>query len=89
MADHRRTDDPRSEEIRHDPIRPAEEVAQNQPGSKGDGSSFRAGGGNPSSEEGDEEGIVRSRDQKPNPNQTNTEAAMEPDGDLGAKRNTM
>ena len=89
MADNKRTDDPLSEEIRHEPIRPAEEVAQNQPGSKGDGSSFRAGGGNPSSEEGDEDGIVRSRDQKPNSNQTNTQAAMEPDGDLGHKRNTM
>ncbi len=89
MADNRRTDDPLSEEIRQDPIRPAEEVAQNQPGSKGDGSSYRAGEGNPSSEEGDEEGIVRSRDQKPNTNQTNTQATMEPDGDLGEKRNTM
>ena len=89
MADNRRNDDPLSEEIRQDPIRPAEEVAQNQPGSKGDGSAFRAGAGDPGSEEGDEEGIVRSRDQQPNKNQTNTQAAMEPDGNLGEKRNTM
>lgn len=89
MADNRRTDDPLSEEIRHDPVRPAEEVAQNQPGSKGDGSTYRAGAGTPGSEEGDDEGIVRSRDQKPNTNQTSTQATMEPDGDLGEKRNTM
>ena len=88
MADNRRNDDPLSEETRQDPIRPAEEVAQNQPGSKGDGSINRAGAGNLGSEDGDDE-IVRSRDQKPNKNQTSTQATMEPDGDLGEKRNTM
>jgi hypothetical protein len=89
MPDNTRNDDPLSEEIRQDPIRPAEEVAQNQPGSKGDGSTFRAGAGNPGAEEGDDEGIVRSRAQKPNANQTSTQATLEPDGDLGEKRNTL
>jgi hypothetical protein len=89
MADNRRNDDPLSEEIRQDPIRPAEEVAQNQPGSKGDGSTYRAGAGTGDREEGDDEGIVRSQDQQPNKNQTNTQATMEPDGNLGEKRNTM
>ena len=89
MADNRRDDDPLSEEIIQDPIRPAEEVAQNQPGSKGDGSTYRAGAGNPSGDEADDETIVRSRDQKPNKNQTDTQAAMEPDSDPEGKRNTM
>jgi hypothetical protein len=40
-------------------------------------------------EEGGDEEIVRSRSQKPNPNQTATEATMEPGGDLGHKRTTL
>lgn len=74
---------------RQDPIRVPEEVAQNQPGSKGDGSSFRAGGGSPGEDETVDEQIVRSGPQKPNPNQAKTEPAMEPGGDRGHKRNTL
>ena len=89
MADNRREDDPLSEEILQDPFRPAEEVAQNQPGSKGDGSTFRAGQGNQAQDQESGDAIVRSRNQKPNPNQTATEATMEPGGDLGHKRTTL
>ena len=52
-------------------------------------STYRAGAGNPSGDEADDETIVRSRDQKPNKNQTDTQSAMEPDSDPEGKRNTM
>jgi hypothetical protein len=68
--------DPLEEEIRKEPVRGADEVTDNQPGSKG----WR-------SEEDHE--IVRSASQKPNPNQPSDDATMEPGGDLGQKRNTM
>ena len=56
-------------------VRGADVVRDNDPGSKGDVRS------------GDE--LVRSADQKPNPNQPTDDATMEPGGDLGKKRNTM
>lgn len=68
--------DPLEEEIRQDPARGIEEVASNQPGSKG-------------RREEEEQEIVRSANQKPNPNQPSDDATMEPGGDLGRKRTTM
>jgi hypothetical protein len=68
--------DPLDEEIRREPVRGADEVTDNQPGSKG----WRS--------EEDQE-IVRSASQQPNPNQPSDDATMEPGGDLGQKRNTM
>ena len=82
--------DPLDEEIRRDPVRGAEEVTDNQPGSKGDGSVTRAGAGSPGQDEFRDEGeIVRSANQKPNPNQPSDDATMEPGGDLGHKRTNM
>lgn len=68
--------DPLEEEIRKEPVRGADEVTDNQPGSKG------------RREEEDQE-IVRSASQKPNPNHPSDDATMEPGGDLGQKRNTL
>jgi hypothetical protein len=68
--------DPLEEEIRQDPARGIEEVASNQPGSKG------------RREEEDQE-IVRSANQTPNPNPPVDDATMEPGGDLGNKRTNM
>jgi hypothetical protein len=87
MSHNRRHDDPHSERTRQDPIPMPEEVGQNQPGDKGDGSAYRAGEGNPGEERGDDADIVRSRNQKPA--HDDTQATLEPDGDLGQKRNTM
>ena len=81
--------DPLDEEIRRDPVRGAEEVTNNQPGSKGDGSVTRAGAGSPGQDEFNEGEIVRSANQKPNPNQPSDDATMEPGGDLGHKRTNM
>ena len=81
--------DPLDEEIRRDPVRGADVVGNNQPGSKGDGSVTRAGSGARDAEEGEPGEVVRSANQKPNPNQSAEEATMEPGGDLGQKRNTM
>lgn len=81
--------DPLDEEIRRDPVRGADEVSNNQPGSKGDGSVTRAGAGSPGEDEFAEGEIVRSASQKPNPNQPSDDATMEPGGDLGHKRSTM
>jgi hypothetical protein len=68
--------DPLEDEIRREPVRGADEVTDNQPGSKG----WR--------DEEDQE-RVRSASQKPNPNQPSDDATMEPGGDLGQKRNTL
>lgn len=57
--------DPLDEEIRRDPVRGAEEVRDNQPGSKGDGSVNRAGSGSRTEEEDTSGQIVRSGGQKP------------------------
>jgi hypothetical protein len=81
--------DPLDEEIRRDPARGIEEVASNQPGSKGDGSVTRAGAGGPADEELNEGEIVRSANQKPNSNQPSDDATMQPGGDLGHKRTNM
>jgi hypothetical protein len=40
-------------------------------------------------DDNDDGQLVRSADQKPNPNQPDHDATMEPGGDLGQKRNTM
>ena len=68
--------DPLEEEIRQDPVRGAEEVAGNQPGSKG-------------RREEDEPEFVRSANQNPNPDRPSDDATMEPGGDLGQKRTTL
>ena len=82
--------DPLDEEIRQDPARGIEEVASNQPGSKGDGSVSRAGSGGRANSDDVEDGeFVRSANQKPNPNQPSDDATMEPGGDLGHKRTNM
>ena len=61
--------DPLDEEIRRDPARGIEEVASNQPGSKGDGSVRRSGSGARGDADATEGEFVRSANQKPNPNQ--------------------
>lgn len=68
--------DPLEEEIRREPVRGAEEVTDNQPGSKG-------------RRDEEDQPIVRSAGQTPNPSQPDDDATMEPGGDLGQKRNTM
>ena len=79
--------DPLEEEIRRDPVRGAEEVRNNQPGSKGDGAAGRAGSGSRADEEVVEGEIVRSANQKPT--RPSDDATMGPGGDLGRKRNTL
>jgi len=81
--------DPLDEEIRRDPVRGAEEVGSNQPGSKGDGSVNRAGSGGRADDDLNDGELVRTAKQKPNPNHPDNDATMEPGGDLGQKRNTM
>jgi hypothetical protein len=68
--------DPLEDEVRPEPVRGAEEVDDNQPGSKG-------------RREETQEPIVRSANQKPDPRHPADDATMEPGGDLGQKRNTM
>jgi len=89
MSEQKRVDNPQSEETQQKAVRGPEEVGQNQPGSKGDGSTFRAGQGNQDQDQESGDALVRSRSQKPNPSQTATEATMEPGGDLGHKRTTL
>jgi hypothetical protein len=57
------------------PLRGTDVVSDNDPGSKGDVRS-----------DGD---LVRSANQKRNPNHPSDDATMEPGGDLGQKRNTL
>lgn len=66
--------DPLEDELKK-PVRGADVVNDNDPGSKGD---VRSDGE-----------LVRSANQKPNPNNPSDDATMEPGGDLGQKRNTM
>ena len=80
---------PLEEEIRQDPARGIEEVAGNQPGSRGDGSVSRAGSGGRADSDVEDGEFVRSANQKPNPNQPSDDATMEPGGDLGRKRTNM
>jgi hypothetical protein len=68
--------DPLAEELRQDPVRGVEEVASNQPGSKG----WR---------EEDEQPIVRSADQTPNPNQPDDDATTPVETDLSKRRSNM
>ena len=68
--------DPLEEEIRQDPVRGVEEVASNQPGSKG----WR---------EEDEKPIVRSADQTPNPSQRDDDATTPAETDLSKRRSNM
>ena len=68
--------DPLEEEIRQDPARGIEEVASNQPGSKG----WR---------EEEEQPIVRSADQTPNANQPDDDATTPPEADLSRRRSNM
>ena len=68
--------DPLAEEIRQDPVRGVEEVASNQPGSKG----WR---------EEEEQEIVRSADQTPNPNQRDDDATTPAETDLSKRRSNM
>ena len=68
--------DPLEKEIQEKPARSIDEVGDNQPGSKG-------------RREEEDQPIVRSASQKPNPNQPDDDATMEPGGDLGNKRTNM
>ena len=72
--------DPLDEEVRRDPARGVEEVASNQPGSKGDGSVTRAGSGGRADDDLNEGEFVRSANQKPNPNQPDDDATRPPEG---------
>ena len=81
--------DPLEEEIRPEGMRGAEEVGNNQPGSKGDGSVTRAGSGARDEDEGNAGEIVRSKDQKPNPAHPSDDATMPPGADPDNVRNTM
>lgn len=80
--------DPLEDEIRRDPARGVEEVASNQPGSKGDGSVSRAGSGARGTDEAMEGEFVRSADQKPNPNQPDDDATR-PLGNTDGGRSNM
>ena len=66
--------DPLEDELKK-PLRGADVVSDNDPGSKGD---VRSDGE-----------LVRSANQKPNPSHPSDDATMEPGGDLGQKRNTL
>ena len=68
--------EPLEDEVRTDPARGIEEVASNQPGSKG-------------RREEDEKEIVRSANQQPNPNQPSDDATTPPDADLSKRRSNM
>ena len=68
--------DPLEDEVHETPGRTIDEVKDNQPGSKG-------------RREEEDQPIVRSASQRPNPNQPEDDATMEPGGDLGNKRTTM
>ena len=80
--------DPLEEEIRQDPVRGAEEVGNNQPGSKGDGSITRAGAGTRDEDTEHPDELVRSKNQQPNPSHA-SDATMEPGSDPDHVRNTM
>jgi hypothetical protein len=72
--------DPLDEEVRRDPARGIEEVASNQPGSKGDGSVTRPGSGGRADDDLNEGEFVRSANQKPNANQPDDDATRPPEG---------
>jgi hypothetical protein len=68
--------DPLEEEIRPDPARGVEEVATNQPGSKG-------------RREEEEQQIVRSANQTPNSNQPDDDLTTPVETDLSKRRSNM
>jgi len=68
--------DPLEEEIRPDPARGIDEVASNQPGSKG-------------RREEEEPEIVRSANQTPNPNQPDDDLTTPVETDLSKRRSNM
>ena len=68
--------DPLEDEIQEQPARTIDEVTDNQPGSKG-------------RRDEEDQPLVRSASQTPNPNQPVDDATMEPGGDLGNKRTNM
>ena len=68
--------DPLEEEIRPDPARGIDEVASNQPGSKG-------------RREEEEQEIVRSANQTPNANQPDDDATTPVEADLSKRRSNM
>ena len=68
--------DPLEDEIRPEPVRGAEEVDDNQPGSKG-------------RREEEEQAVVRSADQRPNPNQPDDDATTPAEADLSRRRKNM
>ena len=68
--------DPLEDEIRPERIRGAEEVEDNQPGSKG-------------RREETEQPIVRSVDQRPNANQPDDDATTPVESDLDRRRSNM
>jgi hypothetical protein len=80
--------DPLEAEIHQDPVRGAEVVGNNQPGSKGDGSVTRAGAGTRDEDEGNPGEFVRSANQTPNPDHE-SDATMAPGSDPDHTRNTM
>jgi hypothetical protein len=83
--------DPLEEEIRPEaePVRGADVVGNNQPGSKGDGSVTRAGAGTGDADEGNAGEFVRSANQQPNPVHPNDDATMPPGADPEKTRHTM
>ena len=75
MDSRKKHGDPLEDEVRTDPARGIEEVASNQPGSKG-------------RREEDDKEIVRSASQKPNPKQP-ADATTPHDADLSKRRSNM
>ena len=82
--------DPLEEEIRPEAeaVRGAEVVGNNQPGSKGDGSTTRAGSGTRDQDTEHPDELVRSKSQKPNADHE-SDATMPPGADPDHTRNTM
>ena len=68
--------DPLEDEIRTEPTRGADEVEHNQPGSKG-------------RREEEQQPLIRSADQRPNPNQPDDDATTPPGADLSRRRKNM
>ena len=82
--------DPLEEEIRQDPARGIEEVASNQPGAP-NARTVRVGvePGSKGWREEEEQPVVRSADQTPNPNQPDDDATTPAEADLSKRRSNM
>lgn len=82
--------DPLEEEIHEAPMRNIDEVKDNQPGAP-NARTVRVGvePGSKGRREEEQQPVVRSASQRPNPNQPDDDATMEPGGDLGRKRTNM